>query len=189
MVSQLARKWWVVAVRGLAAILFGLAAFFWPGITLAALVILFGAYAFVDGIFAIVSAVQSATEHERWGTLLLEGIAGMVAGLLTFFLPAITAVALLFVMAAWAIVTGVLEIAAAIRLRKEIDNEWLLALSGIASLIFGLVLLIHPLAGALAVVWVIGSYAIVFGGVMVALGFRLRKLAPPAEQAQTRATV
>lgn len=171
--DTLARNWWAVALRGAAGILFGLITFFAPGISLAALVLLFGAYAFVDGIFAIVSAVRHRTT-DRWWLLLLTGLAGVAVGVMTLIWPGITALSLLYLIAAWALVTGVLQIAAAIRLRKVITGEWLLALGGIASIVFGVLLALFPGAGALAVVIWIGAYAFVFGVVLVALGFRLR---------------
>src|SRR5439155_14286490 len=174
MLTQLARNWWVVALRGVAAILFGILAFIWPGLTVAALVLLFGAYALVDGVFAIVGAFQHRHEHDRWWVLLLEGIAGIIAGVLTFIYPGVTALVLLYFIAAWAIVTGIIEIVAAIRLRKEIHGEFWLALSGIFSLLFGVLIVLFPGAGALTVVWLIAAYAILFGITMLALAFRLR---------------
>jgi uncharacterized membrane protein HdeD (DUF308 family) len=182
-VDGLARNWWVVLLRGLAGIIFGLLTFFEPGISLAALVLLFGAYAFVDGVFSIVTAVRRRSA-DRWWLLLLEGIAGILAGIATLIWPAITAIVLLYLIAAWALVTGVLEIAAAIRLRKAITGEWLLALSGVASVILGVLLIIAPGPGALAVVIWIGAYAFVFGALLVALSFRLRSLRTPRPRAQ-----
>jgi uncharacterized membrane protein HdeD (DUF308 family) len=176
MVADLARYWWVLAIRGVAAILFGIAAFVWPGITLTVLVLLFGAYALVDGIFAVVAGISVRKEQERWWLMVLEGVVGIIIGVLTFLYPSITALVLLYFIAAWAIVTGAFEIAAAIRLRREIEGEWLLALAGIASLIFGVLLVIQPGAGALALIWLIGAYAIVFGILMLVLAFRLRGL-------------
>jgi len=175
MMEVLARNWWALALRGLFAILFGLLAFAWPGLTLAALVILFGAYALVDGVFALLAAVRAAEAHERWWLFVLEGLAGIAAGLLTFMWPGITALALLYLIAWWAVITGIFEIAAAIRLRKEISGEWALGLGGAASVIFGLVLLFRPGVGALAVIWLIGTYAFVFGVLLLMLGFRLRR--------------
>jgi uncharacterized membrane protein HdeD (DUF308 family) len=157
----LARNWWALALRGLAAILFGIAALVVPHIALVVLIALFGAYALVDGIFAIVSAVRAAERHMRWWPLLVEGLAGIVIGVLTFVWPGLTALVLLYFIASWAIVTGVFEILAAVRLRREITGEWLLGLTGV-------------LSGALTVVWLIGIYALVFGVVLVGLALRLR---------------
>jgi uncharacterized membrane protein HdeD (DUF308 family) len=175
------RNWWAVVLRGVAAIVFGLAAILMPRLSLAALVLAFGAYAFVNGVFAFVSAVRTRPGEPPWWLLALEGIAGLVAGVGTLFFPGITAVALLYVIALWALVTGGLQIATAIRLRKSISNEWLLALAGIASIGFGLLLTVFPEAGALALVMWAGVYAIVIGTVMVALGIRLRVLHGAAE--------
>jgi uncharacterized membrane protein HdeD (DUF308 family) len=170
----LARNWWSLVIRGIAAILLGVVTFAWPGITLAALVLLYGAYALVDGVMAIIGAVRAAQSHERWGALLIEGIAGIVAAAITVAWPGITALALVFVIAAWAIVTGVFELVAAVRLRKYITGEWLLALGGIASIAFGVLIVIAPLAGALVIALWVGAYTLVFGVLMIALGFRLR---------------
>lgn len=174
MMQVLARNWWALALRGLFAILFGVAAFAWPNLTLAALVILFGAYALVDGVFALVAAVRAAEAHERWWLFVLEGLAGIVVGIITFIWPGITALVLLYLIAWWALITGVFEIAAAIRLRKQIRQEWTLVLGGLASVVFGLLLFYRPGAGALAVVWLIGTYALIFGVLFLMLGFRLR---------------
>ncbi len=173
-VDILARNWWAVLLRGVAGILFGIATFFAPAISLAVLVLLFGAYALVDGVLALISALRNRATNEQWWVLLLEGFVGIIAGIVTFVWPGITAVALLYVIAAWALVTGALEITAAIRLRKVIDHEWLLVLSGIASIALGILLALFPGAGALALILWIGAYAIVFGVLLVALGFRLR---------------
>src|SRR4051812_14208523 len=177
-VDSLSRNWWAVSLRGLAGILFGIITFFAPAISLAALVLLFGAYALVDGVLAIVSAVRRRGA-DRWWLLLLEGLVGIAAGVLTFLWPAITAIALLYVIAAWALVTGAFEIAAAIRLRKAITGEWLLALSGIFSIALGVLLVLFPGPGALAVTIWIGAYAFVFGALLFALGLRLRGLGSP----------
>jgi len=165
-----------------AAILFGIAAFVWPGITLVALVLLFGAYALVDGIFAVIAGVAARREQERWWMMILEGVAGIVIGVLTFLYPGITALVLLYFIAAWSIVTGAFEIAAAIRLRREIEGEWLLGLAGFASLLFGVLLVILPGPGALALIWLIGSYALIFGVLMLILAFRLRGLRDTMER-------
>ena len=179
----LARNWWALALRGLFAVLFGLVALALPGIALGALVLLFGAYALVDGVFAIIAAVRAAETHARWGSLAIEGIAGIIAGIVAFAVPGLTAIVLLYVIAFWAIVTGVFELTTAIRLRKEIKGEWTLALAGVASVVFGILLLLFPGAGALAVVWLIGAYALIFGGLLLVLAFRLRGHAPAAAAA------
>ncbi len=177
MVNQLGHNWWAVAIRGLAAIVFGILALVWPGITFTVLVLFWGAYALVDGIFAIISVLtHHAGGMHRW-LLLVEGLAGIAAGILTFIWPGLTGLVLLYLIAAWAVVTGVLEILAAIRLRQEITNEWMLAVAGIISVVFGIVIAAFPTAGALAVTWLIGAYAIVFGLLMLYLAFRLRSYA------------
>jgi len=177
MVDMLARNWGWVALRGVVALLFGLLALFNPGITLAALIFLFGAYAIVDGVFAIVSAIANRRGEPHWVALLIGGIAGVVLGVLTFLWPGVTAMVLLYFIAAWAIVRGVAEIVAAIRLRHEITGEWMLVLAGVLSVAFGLVLLVFPGAGALALVIWIGAYAVVLGILLLALAFRLRSWA------------
>ena len=177
-VDGLAKNWWAVSLRGLAGILFGIITFLAPGISLAALVLLFGAYAFADGVLAIVSAVRRRGT-DRWWLLLLEGLVGIAAGILTILWPGVTALALLYVIAAWALVTGAFEIAAAIRLRKAISGEWLLALSGVLSIALGVLLILAPGPGALALVIWIGAYAFVFGALLFALGLRLKGLGSP----------
>jgi uncharacterized membrane protein HdeD (DUF308 family) len=171
--DSLTRNWWAVVLRGVAGILFGLVTFFAPGVSLVALVTVFGAYALIDGVFAIVSAIRHRGA-DRWGMLLLEGIAGIAAAAVTFLWPGITAIALLYLIAAWSLFTGIMEVVAAVKLRKVISGEWLLALSGLLSIVFGILLLLFPGPGALAVVLWIGAYAIVFGSILIALGFRLR---------------
>jgi uncharacterized membrane protein HdeD (DUF308 family) len=175
MIESLARNWWAVGIRGIAAIIFGVLAFVWPGITLIALALLFGAYALVDGVLSLVAAIRGVpgAASGRW-MLLLEGVLGIAAGILAFIWPDLTALVLLLLIGAWAIVTGVLEIIAAIRLRREIEGEWVLALAGLASIVFGALVYINPSAGALAVVWLIGAYAIVFGIALLVLAWRLR---------------
>lgn len=173
MLELLSRYWWALVVRGVAAILFGILAFVWPGVTIEILILFFGAYMLVDGVFALIAAIGGrATRH--WGLLLLEGILGIAIGIITFVAPGITAVALLLYIAAWALVTGVIEIVAAIRLRREIEGELWLGLAGLLSIGFGILLLVFPLAGAVGIVWVLACYAIAFGAVLVLLGFRVR---------------
>ena len=169
-------SWWALILRGIAGILFGVLAFMWPNITLTVLVFLFGAYALVDGAFSIAAGIKSHGEYKRWWLLLIEGVLSVAAGFFAFFVPAMTALILLILIASWAIVTGVFEIAAAIQLRKVITGEWMLALSGLLSVLFGGLLLYNPVGGALAVVWLIGAYSIVFGILLLAFGIKLRGL-------------
>lgn len=170
----LARNWWALVLRGFFDVLFGITAFVWPGITLAVLVLLYGAFALVDGSFAIAAVLVGRTRGMPSWALLVEGLAGIAVGAITFFWPGITQLALLFMIAAWAVVTGVFEIVAAVRLRKEIRGEWLLALSGVLSVAVGVALVVNPGAGLLAISWMIGTYAIIFGVLFIVLGFRLR---------------
>ncbi len=174
MVGVVSRNWWAWLIRGVVAILFGVLAFLWPGATIFAIGILFGAYAFVDGVFAIVGAIRAAEAHQRWWPLLIEGIVGILIAAITFWDIQITLLALYFTIAAWAFLTGILEIVAAVQLRKHIANEVWLILGGIASIVFGFLMVWFPLAGALALVWLIGAYAILFGLIMIALSLRLR---------------
>jgi uncharacterized membrane protein HdeD (DUF308 family) len=171
MLHTLTANWWALAIRGMVAVLFGLLTLFLPGITLVTLVLLFGAYALVDGVFNVIAFFRVASH--QW-VLLIEGVVGIFAGLLTFAWPAITAIALLYLIAFWAMLTGIFEIVAGIRLRKTIANEWLLLVMGVLSLLFGLLILFAPGTGALAIVLWIGAYALVFGVFLLALAFRLR---------------
>jgi uncharacterized membrane protein HdeD (DUF308 family) len=175
MAGILAQNWWVVALRGVFAILFGLCAIFLPGATLAALVLLFAAYMLVDGIFAIAAGIRATRRGERWGLLILEGIADLIAAAIAFFWPLATIVAFVFLMGAWAIVTGVLLTSAAFRLNLA-HGRWLMALGGIVSVLWGFLLLLSPIAGAIVLTWWMGGYALFFGGVLLALAFRLRRL-------------
>jgi uncharacterized membrane protein HdeD (DUF308 family) len=174
MLDVLAKNRTWLFVRGIAAILFGVLAFIWPGITLLVLVLLYGAYALVDGVAALVLALRGRRPKDTplW-TIVLVGIAGIAAGIITFLWPGITALALLVVVAAWAIVRGIFEIVAAVRLRKEIDGEWLLGLAGALSIVFGVLLLLQPAAGLLALVWLVGIYSIIAGILYISLGVRL----------------
>ena len=166
-------NWWLLALRGLVAVLFGVLAFMWPGGTLITLVWLFGAFALVNGILSLVLATKTKG-YPKVGSLILGGLLGILAGLLAFVMPGITALGLLILIAAWAIVTGIMELVAAVRLRKIINNEWLLVLAGIASVVFGVILLFQPAAGALALIWLIGAWAFVFGILLMILAFRMR---------------
>jgi uncharacterized membrane protein HdeD (DUF308 family) len=174
MLHALAKHWWLTLLRGICAVLFGVLAFVWPGVTLVTLVILYGAFALADGVLAIAAAIMGGAPAPRWW-LAIVGLAGIGAGVLTFMWPGLTALVLLFFIAGWAIATGVMQIVGAIRLRHEIDNEWLLAACGVLSVLFGLVLLFRPGAGALALILVIGAYAIAEGVLLIAFAFRLRK--------------
>jgi uncharacterized membrane protein HdeD (DUF308 family) len=185
--TALARNWWALAIRGVAAIIFGLLALFMPGVTLAALILLFGAYAIVDGVFNLVAALRGRVEERSRWLLSLEGLVSIGAGIAAFTLPGLTALVLLYVIGAWAVITGILEIVAAIRLRDEIPNEWWLVAGGVVSVIFGVLLFAAPAAGALALVLWIGIYAIVFGALLVGLAFRLRREQPEVRADMARA--
>lgn len=174
MLGNMARNWWLLALRGVIGILFGIGAFVWPGATLAALILVFGAYVFVDGIFALVAGIGMRRQLNLWWLVVLEGLAGIILGVLTFRSPNTTALVLLSFIAAWSIITGIFEIAMAVRLRKLIENEWLMIVSGVVSIIFGVLLLAFPGPGALSIVWLIGAYALIFGILMLVLSFRLR---------------
>ena len=174
LLQELTKNWWLLLLRGIATIAFGVLAFIWPGLTLLTLVILYGAFALVDGILALAGAFTGRGEAvPRWW-LVLTGLLGIAVGLLTFFWPGITALVLVLFIGVWAIIRGVMEIAAAIQLRKEIEGEWLLILLGVLSVLFGLGVLLFPGAGALALIWVIAIYAVAIGMVEIMLAFRLR---------------
>jgi uncharacterized membrane protein HdeD (DUF308 family) len=165
----------MLALRGFVAIIFGVLAFVIPGMTLLTLVFLFGIYAIVNGVLALAHALSAPKGYPRFGALLFAGIISIAAGVLAFVWPGITALSLVLLIAAWAIVNGIFEIATAIRLRRVLEHEWLLALAGILSVLFGIVMLLQPGAGALALVWWIGAFALAFGVLLVALAFRLRR--------------
>jgi uncharacterized membrane protein HdeD (DUF308 family) len=169
---MLAGNWWALLLRGIAAILFGLAALFWPGPTLFVLIVFFGAYALVDGVLAIVAGFRGS-EGSRW-LLLAEGVLGVLVGLVAFFWPGITALVLLFLISAWAILTGLLKGIMAIAFRRSIENEGLMGLSGVLSVLFGVVLAVLPGVGLLSLVWLVGIYALIFGVALIVLGFRAR---------------
>jgi len=173
MEHSLARNWWVLLLRGVLAILFGIMVLIWPMLAWIVIVASFAVYALFDGVFAIAAAFGSRGGG-HWWALMLEGVIGISAGVLTFFWPQITGLALLWFIAFWAIATGVLEIVAAFRLRREVAGEWFLALSGVLSVLFGLALIFLPAAGAVALAWLIAAYSLIFGVLMVALAFRLR---------------
>jgi uncharacterized membrane protein HdeD (DUF308 family) len=166
--------WWALALRGVIAILFGLAALLRPGIALEALILLFGAYALVDGVFAIVGVFGGTRSGTPRWLLLVEGIVSILAGLIALVVPGLAAVALLYLVAAWAVVTGLAQIATAIRLRQEIRGEWALILGGILSVLFGLLLAVLPGVGILSLIWLIGAYAVAFGVLLLITSFQVR---------------
>ena len=174
--AALGRNWWLLLLRGLVAIVFALLTWAQPGVSLAALVLVFGIYVLADGLLGVWSAIAKRRDNRHWWLLLLWGLVGIVVGVMTFIMPGITGLVLLMYIAAWAVITGVLQIVAAIRLRKEIKGEWLMILSGLVSVAFGVLLFLQPGAGALAVAWIIAAYAFIFGVLMVLLSFKVRKL-------------
>jgi uncharacterized membrane protein HdeD (DUF308 family) len=174
MTTRLYRNWWAIALRGVAAILFGVLAFFLPDITLLSLVLLFGAFAIVHGALAVVAGLRHREEKGRDLFMVVAGVLGIIAGIFAILVPGLTALALVYVIAAWAIVIGISELVAAWQLRETIRGEWLLALNGVVSVLFGLFIAFFPGPGALAIVWLIAAYAIVSGVLLIALGFRLR---------------
>lgn len=163
-------------IRGIAAIIFGIIAFTHPVMAAATLVLFFGAWVLIDGIFRVVGAIGHRASDKDWGSDLIIGILGIVIGLLTFHAPGVTALALVIYIAAWALMTGATEIALAIKMRREIKGEWFLILMGLASIIFAAFLLWNPLAGAAALIWIIAWYAVIFGVLAIFFGFRLRSL-------------
>jgi uncharacterized membrane protein HdeD (DUF308 family) len=174
MLAFMARNWWVLLIRGILAIAFGVLAFLWPGLTLEVLVLLFGAYALLDGVAAIIIGLTGRGVQDNRLWLMLGGVFGVLIGVLTFVWPGVTLLALLYFIAAWAIVTGVFSIVAAVQLRKEIENEWLLGIAGALSILAGLYMAAFPGAGAIALLWLIAAYAIIFGVLLIGLALRLR---------------
>lgn len=170
----LSDDWWLVLLRGIIAVLFAILTFARPGISLAALVLWFGAYALVDGVFKSWIAITHRHDKENWGMLLISGIVGIGVGIITWVAPGMTALALVFYIAIWAIATGVMELVTSIRLRKEIEGEWALALAGVAAIAFGVLLILRPAVGALGLLWLIAVFALIFGVSLIALSFRLR---------------
>jgi len=179
MTGSLSQNWWLVVLRGVLAILFGVLAFVWPSITWLTLIVMFGVYAIIDGIIAIVSGLSRTKESARWWTFLVEGLLGIGAGIVALVWPGLTSLVLIYMIASWAIITGILEIAAAIRLRNEITNEWVLGLGGLVSIGLGVLLFFEPVAGGLAIIWTVAAYALIFGVLLVILGFRLRNWKAP----------
>jgi len=169
-------SWWLIILRGICALLFGVLAFVWPGLTLVALVALFGAFAIANGIFSLMTSIQLPGGTSGRGSLAFHGVLSILAGVITFFYPGLTAVSLVFVIAAWAIITGVAEIVFAVKLRHVLPHEWLLILSGVLSVVFGFLIVAQPGAGALSIIWIIGAYAVVYGVSLLAGALWLKKV-------------
>ena len=180
MIAAISSRWYVFLIRGIAAILFGIICFARPGISLLALTILFGAFAFVDGVFALAAAL-GGLGGSRWWALLLGGLAGIIIAFFVWMEPSLSAQALVYSIAFWAIFTGITEIVAGLQLRDIVQNEWLYILAGIVSIAFGILIFRNVSAGALAVVWLIGAYAVLFGIIELGLSYRLRKLSTTAQ--------
>lgn len=174
LLQTMAANWWLLLLRGIAAIMFGAMALAWPGLTVYVLLIVFGAYAVFDGIMAIVVAFQRKSEDDNWWVWLAEGALSIIIGLMALFWPAATALAFVIWMAAWAVVSGLLRVIAAIRLRKEIAGEWALGLSGALLIVWGILMAMIPAAGLLSIAWLIGLFALLIGVVMIVLALRLR---------------
>ena len=180
MVRTLSQNWWLVVLRGALAILFGILTFVWPAITLLTLIVMFGVYAIVDGLVAAWTGLSRTKESTRWWTFLLEGLISIGAGVIALIWPGLATLVLIYMIASWAVITGILEIAAAIRLRNEISNEWVLGLGGLLSIALGVLLFLQPLAGGVAIIWTVAAYAVIFGVLLVTLGFRLRNWKAPS---------
>ena len=183
--ETLTERWWIPVFRGIAAIIFGVLALVAPKLGLLALVVMWGVCAIVDGAFNLSLAGWASRAGGRWGWYVFEGLVSIAAGVFAFAYPGLTAMARLFVIAAWAIVTGIIEIAASIELRHAVSGEWMLALAGVLSIALGILLFVHPASGALAVVWLIGLYAVAFGSALIGLGVRLHSLRGPGGRMAT----
>jgi uncharacterized membrane protein HdeD (DUF308 family) len=185
LLNRLSRDWWHFAVRGVLAIVFGILALVWPKSAITALVLLFGAFVLVDGIIAVVSGIQLREYFKYWWALLLEGLTGIVIAVLTFIWPQITALVLLYFIAAWAILTGIFEIVAALEFRNVMPGEWATFLAGLLSVVLGVILFVYPSAGAVGMVWAIALYAIAAGITEIVIAFRLRGLGQKLQPKQT----
>lgn len=185
MLRTMSKNWWVFILRGILAIMFGLLTIIWPELSLIGLVWAFAAFVFLDGLFQVFSVITRQEDFERWWLILAEGLLGIGFGVLAFFWPEITILALLAMVVAWALLSGVIEIAAAIQLRKTIANEWLLGLTGVLSILAGILMILWPAASAVALAFIIGVYAILFGITMIVLGTRLNRLNREGHQIPT----
>jgi uncharacterized membrane protein HdeD (DUF308 family) len=177
MTDMLYQNRWLLGLRGLLAIVFGILSFIWPGATALVLVFLFAAYAVLDGVLTIAVGIRNRSLNDRWWVLLLEGLVDIAAGVIAFLFPGLAAIVLVFLIAVWAILTGLLELVTAIRLRQEISNEWALGLAGVISILLGVVMIINPGAGLVGLVWAIAGYAIIFGILMIVLAIRAGRFA------------
>lgn len=175
--NLLSKNWWIVLLRGIAALIFGLLTWFYPFITIMVMVIFFGVYALIDGVIGVIISINGRKSHQDWWLMLIWGIVSILAGILTFFVPGITWLVLITFIAAWALISGIFQIITAIRLRKTIQGEWWMIIAGILSVLVGIILLIDPVQGGIALTWVIGVYAALFGVMNIALAFRLRRFA------------
>ena len=182
MFARLFRHWWLFVVRGVLAIIFGVLALIWPGPTKYILIVLFGAFVLVDGIFTVAAGITFHQYFERWWAVLLEGLAGILLGFLAYLWPGLTALVLVYFIAAWAVITGILEIVAAIQFRRVIAGEWAMILIGLLSIVFGVLLAVFPAVGAVSLVWLIGIYAVADGTMQIIFAFRLRSIRRDIEQ-------
>jgi uncharacterized membrane protein HdeD (DUF308 family) len=183
--SVITGNWWMLALRGVLAVLFGLLALIAPIATLTVLVLFWGAFALVDGVFAIIAAFRVAGGRGRWW-LIIEGVLGILAGIVTFLYPGLTALVLLYIIAFWAILIGIMRIVTAISLRREIENEWLMILGGALTVIFGILLIVLPGPGLLSLTWLIGIWALIFGIALIVLAFRVRNMGRGVQESRVR---
>lgn len=173
----ISQNWWMLALRGVLAILFGLVALFLPGIALLAFIVVFAVYALVDGVVAVIVAIRERGSVARWGWVFVEGLLSIVAGILAFAYPGVTALVLLYIVAAWAVLTGMMEIVAAVALREYLSREWALVIAGILSILFGILLFVRPGVGLLSILWLVGIYSLLFGVLFIIRAFQLRSWA------------
>jgi uncharacterized membrane protein HdeD (DUF308 family) len=184
--NALTRNWRLVVLRGVLAILLGLAAFVWPSITWIVMVMMFGIYTLMDGLVALGTGLSRTTDSPRWWGFFGEGLISIGVAVVALIWPELTAFIIIFLIAGLAVFTGILEIVAAIRLRHEINNEWLLALGGMISIVLGVLLFIQPVAGGIAIIWTVAAYAMIFGVLLIALGFRLKNQSAPGSRQALR---
>jgi len=175
MIDQLAYNWWIVALRGALAVIIGIIAFFFPGITLVVLIAIFGSFVLLEGSLLLIAGIRSRKENERWWILIFQGLLSLGVAIITFVAPMATALALLYLMAAWAIASGVIEVVAAMRLRKEVKGEWILVLDGVITILFGLALILAPDVGLLVWIWMIGGFKLASGILLIILAFKLKR--------------